>query len=191
MPVAEEVQAPSRALPRAILLTLAVTTLLYLLLAGLAVLVLPLPTLIASPAPLALIWERAGGGAWLLGAIGVFATLNGLLTMTILGARVLYGLARQGSLPGWFGRVHARRRTPLGATLLVTLAAAAAAVALPIGELAELTSLATLLVFAAVNAALLRIYRREPIGGWRLLLPLAGLATTLGLLGYELAQRLL
>lgn len=188
--VAEEVHAPSRALPRAILLTLAITTLLYLLLAALAVLALPLETLAASAAPLALIWQSAGGGGWLLGAIGVFATLNGLLTMTILGARVLYGLARQGSLPGWFGRVHAGRRTPVGATLLVSGLAAGAALLLPIGELAELASLATLLVFAAVNAALLAVYRREGQHGPRLALPLCGLASIGGLLAYELVQRL-
>lgn len=188
--VAEEVHAPARVLPLAILLTLAVTTLLYLLLAALAVLALPLDRLAASEAPLALIWQSAGGGAWLLGAIGVFATLNGLLTMLILGSRVLYGLSRQGSLPAGLGRVHAGRRTPLLATLLVTLAALAAAVSLPIGELAEISSLATLLVFSAVNAALLRIYLREGGHRLRLALPVCGLTATLGVLLYELTQRL-
>ena len=188
--VAEEVKAPERTIPRAILLTLLITALLYGALAVVAVLAVPPAELAAAPAPLALIWERAGGVAWLLGAIGVFATVNGLLTMIILGARVLYGLAQQGSLPALLGRVHPTRRTPLPATLLVVVVALLAALWLPIATLAEATSLVTLLVFALVSAALLRIQAREGAPWRRRLPPLLGLLATGGLLLYELAGRL-
>lgn len=189
--VSEEVRDPARTLPRAIGLTLAITTLLYGALALVAVLAVPPAELAASSAPLALIWERAGGAAWLMGAIGVFATVNGLLTMLILGARVLYGLAQQGSLPAALGRVHAGRRTPLLATLLVTLLALLAALWLPIDTLAEATSLITLLVFALVSASLLAIQAREGEPWRRRLLPLLALLATAGLLLYELGDRLL
>lgn len=188
--VAEEVRAPERTLPRAIALTLAITTLLYGGLAVVAVLAVPPAELAAAPAPLALVWERAGGPAWLLGAIGIFATVNGLLTMLILGARVLYGLAQQGSLPARLGRVHARRRTPLRATLLVVALSLLAALWLPIGTLAEATSLVTLAVFALVLAAFLAILRREGQPWHRGVAPLLGLLATGGLLAWELAGRL-
>ena len=188
--VAEEVRRPERTIPRAILLTLLLTTLLYGGLSLVAVLAVPPAELAAAPAPLALIWERAGGPGWLLGAIGIFATVNGLLTMLILGSRVLYGLARQGSLPRLLGRVHPGRRTPLPATALVVALSLLAALWLPIATLAEATSLVTLLVFALVSAALLRILAREGAAWRHRLLPLLGLLATGGLLLYELATRL-
>jgi len=188
--VAEEVEAPERVLPRAILLTLLITTLLYIVLAAVAVTALPPATLAASGAPLAAIWGASGGAPWVLGAIGVFATLNGLLAMMILGARVLFGLARQGSLPDFLGRVHARRRTPLIATGLIAVCVLGAALSLPIGPLAELSSLITLAIFAAVAAALLKIQAAEGLPLRRRLLPLMALAAILAFLGYDLAQRL-
>jgi len=189
--VAEEVRQPERVLPRAILLTLVITTVLYVLLAAVAVLAVAPAGLAASGAPLVLIWERSIGAPWVLGAIGTLATLNGLLAMLILGSRVLFGLARQGSLPELLGRVHIRRRTPVLATALIAIAVLGAAMALPIARLAELSSLITLVVFAAVSAALLKVQARERRPKAARLVPLASLVSILAFLGYELAQRLL
>jgi len=188
--VAEEVQAPERVLPRAILLTLVVTTVLYVVLALVAVTAVDPAVLASSAAPLATIWTEAGGPPWLLAAIGTFATLNGLLAMLILGSRVLYGLAQQGSLPRIIGRVHARRRTPVLATALVAALVLGAALLLPIGRLAEISSLVTLLVFAAVAAALLKVLGDEGRPWRRRRLPLLALIAILAFLGYDLAQRL-
>ncbi len=188
--MAEEVKAPERALPRAIALTLAVTTLFYVALAVVAVQAVPPAELAAHAAPLALIWERAGGPGWLLGAIGIFATVNGVLAMLILGSRVLYGLAAQGSLPAVLGRVGRRRQTPLVATLLVVLVALLGALWLPLAALAEATSLITLLTFSMVSAALLRIQAREGRPWSRRVWPLLALLATGGLLAWELAGRL-
>lgn len=188
--VAEEVREPERVLPRAILLTLLITTLLYVLLSAVAVAVIEPEALAGSEAPLALIWERAGGPAWVLGAIGTFATLNGLLAMMILGSRVLFGLARQGSLPNALGRVHEKRRTPVLATALIAAAVLVAALALPIAELAEISSLFTLVVFAAVAAALLKVLADEGKPWSHRVVPLLALAAILVFLGYDLAQRL-
>jgi len=188
--VAEEVREPERVLPRAILLTLAITLVLYVLLAVVAVAHIAPATLAASGAPLSLIWTEAGGAPWVLAAIGTFATLNGLLAMLILGSRVLYGLARQGSLPAALGRVHERRHTPLLATALTAGAVLAGSLLLPIGPLAELSSFFTLLVFLAVAAALLKVLADEGRGWGARLLPALALATILAFLGYDLAQRL-
>lgn len=188
--MAEEVKAPERTLPRAIALTLAITTLLYVGLALVAVQAVPPAELAAHPAPLALVWSRAGGPAWILGAIGVFATLNGVLAMMILGSRVLYGLARQGSLPAVLGRVGRRRQTPLPATLTVVAISLLGALWLPLDTLAEATSLVTLLTFTLVSAALLGIETRERQPWRKRLWPLLALLATGGLLAWELARRL-
>ncbi len=95
--VAEEVKDPQRVLPKAILWSIALATLLYLAVALLAVLALPPPALAASGAPLALLYERATGEPpTLISAISLFAVVNGALIQIVMSARVLYGMSREG-----------------------------------------------------------------------------------------------
>jgi amino acid transporter len=190
--VAEEVEDPQRTLPRAILLALALATLLYLLVAVAAVLTLPPATLAKSSAPLAEMYQRATGDAPLLiSLISLFAVTNGALIQIIMGSRVLYGMSRQGWLPPPLGRVSARTRTPLLATAVIALGALALALWLPLVTLAKTTSFLLLLVFALVNLSLLRVKRRIPaVAGVRCYpawVPLAGLCATLGLIAFQLA----
>jgi APA family basic amino acid/polyamine antiporter len=112
--VAEEVRDVRRNLPHAIVWTLGITTVLYLLLAGVAVLSIEPPELAESAAPLADLFERNTGlsGA-AIGVIGMFAIINGAPIQTIMASRVLYGLSSRGQLPSWFARIHPRTRTPL------------------------------------------------------------------------------
>ena len=121
--VAEELNAPQRTLPRAIFLTLALTTVLYVLVVWVALVAVPPAELATAKAPLALVFERlTGASPRTMSLIAVIATLNGIIVQIILAARVLYGLARQGSLPAPLGQVSPLTRTPLLATgLTVTL----------------------------------------------------------------------
>ncbi len=80
------------------------------------------------------------------------------MTMT---ARVVYGMARQGDLPRFAGRVHPKTATPLVATALIVVATLALALFVPFERLAEGTSVATLIIFALVNLALLRLRRKR------------------------------
>ena len=160
--IAEEVRDPKRTLPRAIFLTLVLTTVLYVAVAWVAVVAVPPAELAASPAPLALVFERlTGASPRIMSLIAIIATLNGIIVQIILSSRVLYGLARQGALPTWFGQVSAVTRTPLNATVLTTTAVLLLAVLLPLERLADLTSRITLVLFALVNLALVRIKLRE------------------------------
>lgn len=161
--VAEEVKDASRTLPLAILATLGLTTLVYLLLGLVAVLVVPPPELADSEAPLALIVQRSGGGdgAW-ISVVAILAVLNGALIQVIMASRVLYGLSNRGWLPPVLARVHPKRRTPLLATALVTAIALVFALGLPLETLARTTSLLTLVIFALINLALWRIKARDP-----------------------------
>ena len=161
--VAEEVKDAGRTLPRAILLTLAVTALLYFLVGLVAVLAVPVAELAGSEAPLALLIQRTtgGSGAW-ISLIAVVAVLNGALIQIIMAARVLYGLGAQGWLPQVFSRVHPRRRTPVLATAAVCAAVLVFALLLPLETLARGTSLVTLTIFFFVNLALWRLKARDP-----------------------------
>jgi basic amino acid/polyamine antiporter, APA family len=199
--VAEEVEAPERTMPRGIIITLVITTLLYASLASVAVLVLSPAELGQSQAPLARIFEEATGASpTFIGVLIVLALVNGALVQIIMASRVLYGLgAQEGWLPRRLGaamsHLSARTQTPVIVTAAIALLVTLAALALPIGTLAEATSFVLLTVFTVVNLALIRIKRRHPPapGVWAapLWVPWAGLSTSLAFLVAEAALRLL
>lgn len=169
--VAEEVRGVERTLPAAIIVTLVVTTVLYVAVAVTAVLAVPPSILAQSDAPVAVLFEHTTGrSSSPLVLVALFSVVNGALIQIIMAARVLYGLARQGWLPAILGRVAERSRTPAFATLIAGALVLLFALVLDIAQLARTTSYATLVVFAAVNFALWRIKRREdrPPPGFRI-----------------------
>lgn len=193
--VAEEVKEAERNLPRGILLTLGITTLLYVSLLLVAVTAMKPEELAASQAPLAALYSRGTGGeATILGLIGMFAIINGALIQIIMASRLLYGLASSGQLPRILARVNARTRTPLLATLLVTLVVLSLALAGDLGPLAAATSLMMLSVFALVNLSLLRVKRRQPrppaIRTYPAWVPAIGFLISAGFVVTELAGKL-
>ena len=186
--IAEELKDPSRTLPRALFFTLGVTTLLYMLVVWISVTTVNPGELAQSPTPLALVFERLTGMPLLtMSAIAIVATLNGIVVHIIMIARVLYGLAHQGSLPRPLARVSPRTRTPVIATIVAVAAILALTLAVPLEGLAELASLGTLAIFAGVNLALIAIKHRgapPPAGSFKcpLSIAYAGLGTSLLLL---------
>ncbi len=162
--VIEEVHRPQRDMPRAIVTTLVLTAIIYILIAFAALAVVSPAELAVSDAPLALVFERASGTSpVVLITIASFATLNGIVIQTVMASRVLYGLARQGSIPAIFGRVDRRTHTPVIATVTVGTIILVLAIAVPLGVLAEAVSLVVLAVFVLVNLALGLIKRRDPM----------------------------
>ncbi|XOV85090.1 MAG: APC family permease [bacterium] len=162
--VAEEVKNVQRNLPLAILLTIIVTMLTYLLLMTTAVLAMPPEQLGRSTAPLAeLYMVGTSGSGTLISAIGLFAIINGALIQVIMSARVMYGLSSRGLLPAVLSHVHPRTRTPLAATGLASSIMLFLALLGGLASLASLTSMIILSLFVLVNASLWRIKRREPM----------------------------
>jgi len=160
--VVEEAKVPQRDIPRAMVLTLVISTVLYVAVAAIAVAAVPVAELAASPAPLSLVFRTlAGVSPATISVIAIVATLNTILAQMTMAARVVYGMAKQGDLPGFAGRVHPKTATPLIATALIVAATLALALLVPFERLAEGTSLATLVVFALVNLALLRLRHRK------------------------------
>lgn len=160
--VAEEMQEPRRDLPRSILLTLAISTLLYVTVMWVSLVVLGPQTLGAAKAPLAAVFERLTGlPPTVMAAVAIVATLNGIIVSIILAARVTYGLAVRGEMPALFGRLDPRTRTPVAGTVVMTLITLVLALAIPLEGLADLSSYLTLAMFASVNLALALIKARE------------------------------
>jgi APA family basic amino acid/polyamine antiporter len=187
--VAEEVRDVRKTLPRAILLTLVGTSLLYALVSTVSVLAVPPDELAAASAPLTLVFERCGGAPGVMGVIAIVALLNGALIQVIKASRILYGLARDGSLPAVLGRVSERTRTPLQATLLASVVVAALALTFPLAKLAEATASLALVAFTLVNLSLILVKRRgaapDGVSEVPIWVPALGFAASLFFLGVE------
>ena len=158
-----------------------------------AVLTVSPAELAASEAPLALVYQRAGGGGGgAISLVAIFAVLNGALIQIIMASRVFYGLAASGHLPAGLARVHSRTGTPHYATFAAGALVLALALGFPLVRLAEGTSIVTLLVFASVNLALWRIKGRaalvEPVFLIPRWVPVVGACTTSGLLLLRLSE---
>jgi len=186
--LAEEVKEPERTLPLAIFMTLGLGTLFYFAVTAVAILSVPLDELAASQAPLSFVFGHiTGASPAVITLIAIVATLNGVIIQIIMAARVLYGLARQGSIPAVLATVDPRTRTPLIATAVVTAMVLVLALTAPLENLAEWTSRIVLVIFTLVNLALVAIKRRRtagPEGGFTVAIwvPLAGFVTSAGLL---------
>lgn len=183
--MSEEVRTPSRTMPRAILLALAITAALYTLVAFAAVRAVPHAVMAGSERPLALVWEAGTGrSAAFLEAVAVVAAVNGVLAQIVMAARVLFGLGRRAGWLAVFTQTHARRGTPTRATLLVGAGVMLAALVLPLQALAEVTSAVLLVVFLFVNIALILIKRRTPEAPFRVpdFVPWAGLVAAMAAL---------
>ncbi|SHF92793.1 amino acid/polyamine/organocation transporter, APC superfamily [Microbulbifer donghaiensis] len=155
--LAEEVRNPRRTLPRAILIAIAVSTLLYMVVAALAVRTLPVPELAQSSAPLASMVTSAGHSTTFIGIISMFAVVNGALVQIIMASRLLYGMAKRELAPRIFAGVSARTQTPVVATLLVGTIILVFALWLPLTVLAKITAFIMLVIFSLVNLSLFAI----------------------------------
>ncbi|MBT8469937.1 MAG: amino acid permease, partial [Deltaproteobacteria bacterium] len=188
--VAEEVKDPERNMPRAILLALCVTGIVYLLVVLVATSVVAPDELAASEAPLLSVVQRATEVVpdRLFTLIALFAVANTGLLNFIMASRLIYGMSRQGLLPTALGTVHPRRRTPHLAIVAVLGVALALALSGTLTFLAGTTSLLLLLVFFTVNVSLMVIKRRAHASRrtfcaprW---VPLVGALSCLGLMPF-------
>lgn len=188
--VAEEVIEPERTLPRAIVAALILSTSLYLLVAVTASLALPTDLLGGTDAPMAAIVESRGISPVYISLVGLFAVINGALIQLIMASRVLYGLGAQRLAWQGFASVHARRRTPVVATVVIAVAILIFSLTLSLGRLAQFTSFIALSVFTVVNLSLIALKRRSPRGPVYTVpgfVPVIGTALCLGILLFQIA----
>jgi APA family basic amino acid/polyamine antiporter len=162
--LAEETRNPTRNIPRAIVIAIVVTSVLYITVSAVAVSVVPWEQLAVSDAPLADVVEAATHDrlADLLSTIALFATFNTVLLLLATGARLVYGMSARRLLPDVLGRVSAARGTPWVATILVTVVALAFALTGDIGFVAQVTNFAVFVLFLSVNASVIRLRFTQP-----------------------------
>jgi basic amino acid/polyamine antiporter, APA family len=188
--VAEEVQNPRRNLPIAILLAISIATVLYILVALVAVTALPIEELAGSKAPLAAIIESKGYSPTLIGLISLFAVINGALVQIIMASRVIYGMGKLGGAPQFLATVNSITHTPVRATLLVSTLILLLALLFPLGTLAKTTSFIILSIFAAVNLSLIIVKSRksfiEGAASYPILMPIIGLLLCVSILLFEI-----
>lgn len=193
--LSEETKKSVRTIPLALLLSIAISTIIYILVAISAVSILGWESLVASSAPLADAASKALGGNafFVLSIIALFATSNTVLLFLLATSRIIYGMARDRVLPGLLGELLPNRRTPYVSILLITFFAAIFALSGKIESVANLTNFMLFITFLTINVAVIYLrYKypvvkrpfRVPLGiGKFPILPAFGIATSFLLLG--------
>lgn len=166
--MAEEVKRVRIVLPAAIMITLVIATLVYIMVAMVAVIDFSPAELAASSAPLATMTE---GSPWLsarlLALISLIAIINGVIVQLLMAPRVIYGITASSPWLQQLSRVHHKTRTPVNATLAASVLIAVFALLMPLARLAQLTSAIILCLFILVNASLLVMKKRDVFDGFQ------------------------
>jgi APA family basic amino acid/polyamine antiporter len=172
---AQEARNPQRDMPISILGTLAICTILYVMVSAVMVGLVPYKALLNQPAPMVVAIDagsaRAAGTVWagvmhLLRLFVVVGTLAGLssvmLVMMLAQPRIFYAMANDGLLPEWARAIHPRFRTPHVTTIVTGIAVSLAAGFTSIGTLGSLVSIGTLMAFVIVSIAIVFLRRARP-----------------------------
>jgi len=189
--VAEEVKNPQKTMPRGLITALCIVTVLYIAISITAVSVVDAHKLGDEKTyDLAFVQITNRAAPWLspkaFTAITLFAVANTALINYIMGSRLMYGMARQGLLPAFLGKVHPKRRTPHFAIMVLLVLVLVLALAGDVGQLASATSLLLLGCFTLVNFSLIVLKRRpsEPHGHFEVptIIPALGSVVCIALL---------
>jgi APA family basic amino acid/polyamine antiporter len=167
---AQEAKNPQKDMPFAIISSLLICTVLYILVAGIATGVMPF-TQLDVPDPIAKAADAAGLGVKVGGLslvtlfikIGAIAGLSSVILVMLLGqSRVFYAMSRDGLLPPFVNKVHPKYKTPWLTSLITATGVAFFAALLPVREAGSLCSIGTLLAFVIVCVSVLVLRIREP-----------------------------
>jgi APA family basic amino acid/polyamine antiporter len=173
---AQEAKNPQKDMPIGILGSLIVCTILYVLVSGVMVGLVPY-TELGVAAPMAVAIDAAKAQALASGSalspllnimpglvkLGAIAGLSSVMVVMMLGQpRVFLSMANDGLLPGWARAIHPRFRTPYITTILTGVVVALAAGFTPINILGELVSIGTLLAFVIVSVGILMLRIKRP-----------------------------
>jgi len=188
--MAEEVKKPEKNMPKALIIAIALTTIIYILVAIAVVSVIDFNTLATSNSPLAdvvsVAWSSDAFFAFSI--IALFATGNTVLLIMMAASRIIYGMADSGALPKSVSYVNPSRRTPWTAIAIVGILTMAFFLVGEIEKVANLTNFTVFATFIVINAALikLRYDKRDmkrpfkvPVNiGWFPVLPALAIITT-------------
>lgn len=193
---AQEARDPQRTVPMAILGSLAICTVLYIAMCFAITGMAPF-RILNVPAPIYTAVDNVGPQlAWLKPVVTITATVGLASTLFALlygQSRIFYVMARDGLLPPVFARVHPKNRTPWAGTIITALVAGTFSGLFPIGILAEMVSIGTLLAFAMICGAVIYLRVTQPDTPRVFKTPLWQVTAPLGILSclyliYELPQ---
>ena len=163
--VAQETKNPQKDMPKGILISLLVCTVLYVLVTAVLTGIVNYKELNVA-APIALAIDKVGDALmWLrpLVKVGAIAGLSSvILVMLMAQSRIFYSISKDGLLPPIFSKVHKRFKTPHITTVIVGLVSATIAGLFPINILGELVSIGTLMAFTIVCISILILRKKRP-----------------------------
>ncbi len=162
--MAEEVKKPEKNMPRALIIAIILTTVIYILVAISTVSVIDFNTLALSNSPLADVVSVAWSteAFFLFSIIALFATGNTVLLIMMAASRIVYGMADSGALPKSFAYVNPSRRTPWTAIAVVGILTAGFFLVGDIEKVANLTNFTVFATFIVINAALIKLRYDKP-----------------------------
>ncbi|MFO0389750.1 MAG: APC family permease [Alphaproteobacteria bacterium] len=160
---AQEAKNPQRDMPIGILASLAICTVIYMLVAAVLTGIVPY-NMLNVPDPIA-VGVDAIGMPWLafIVKIGAIAGLSSVMMVLLYGqTRIFYTMSRDGLMPAAFHKVHSKFKTPAINTVVVGTVVAFVAAATPISILGHLVSLGTLTAFAIICFTVMYLRHKEP-----------------------------
>jgi APA family basic amino acid/polyamine antiporter len=181
---AEECQDPGRDMPRGILGSLAICTVLYVAAALVLTGMIPYGHLTGAADPLAMAFSYVHQD-WAAGllAFGAVIALTAVLLVFQLGQpRILMAMSRDGLLSPWFSKVHPKYRTPHVTTILTGVFVGFFSAIANIDEIVQLTNIGTLFAFVLVCIGILILRKREPNRPRKFRVPFVPLTPMLGIL---------
>jgi APA family basic amino acid/polyamine antiporter len=159
----EETEKPEKDMPRGLLGTLAICTLLYV---GVCIVLTGMVKYsdLSEGAPISDAFKQVdlGWAGILIGIAAVAGLTSVILVELVAMGRIGYALARDGLLPRSLGKLHPTFHTPVRLTVIIVAAVALLAAFVPIHTLAEMVSIGTLFAFLVVSVAVLVLRRTKP-----------------------------
>lgn len=183
--IGEETKEPTKTIPRALILSLVISTALYVAAAISVVSVVPYQDLVGSSSALADVAAAAAGPEMgvAMSMIALISTANTVLILSIATSRIAYGMSKRSALPEFLSRVHSRGKTPHFAILTSTVLAILLCTIGNIEFVANVANYTIFIVFLAVDAALLILWRKKAVkGGWFALAGAMGVTSALAML---------
>lgn len=188
--LAEETENPENTIPKAIIYSLIITTIVYILVAISSVSVVPWQELSEAKGPLALVAKNVFGenSFFILSIIALFSTFNTALVMLLSGSRLIYGIGERKAIPKIFTSVLKKFKTPWIAIITVIIISMLFIFLEDLKTIANLTNFTVFTVFIIINSSVIYYrYKKPKKGGFKVpisigkfpILPFFGIITSI------------
>jgi APA family basic amino acid/polyamine antiporter len=177
--VAEEVKDAKRNVPRAILISLAISTVFYIIVGIVAIGLVGAPALSNSNSPLNVAMNATGNATavYLISAGGLLATASVLLTSILGVSRVAYAMSKRRDIPQTFGKLHPKFNTPYYSVWFLGILMALLVLFVDLTKVVAISTFATLFYYSIANVAALRLKAQNRL--YPSIVPVLGLVTCL------------